>query len=408
MTDKMEDQPSQPGAVESEIGGYSVETEGDQNVEISQEERNRYITPMKMSSTEFCIGDSFEPESPVDIGSAKQFEYGPITTPNDIRVLFVLPVDDPADPLECVLVHEELCKAQYQALSYTWGDSSKMCKFLCNGMVHHITENLHSALIAIRETVRRNAISPVWADAICINQADLKERESQVKIMKDIYKSAFITVVWLGGTKEQSAKVFDTMDMLHEACQNPSFQELLQRDELDFGVLDHISLGDTKLQVPWDNRKELGIFFSRPWFERIWICQEVAMSEETFVHYGGRIRPWSYCVSTAYCMQQLHWKHSQRGSFYLNALQIDGYRVGARNGSGLGLLELLTGSRQFRSTEPLDRVFGLYGLIGDAEEKKMLDSFFEYQLSPLDVFLNITLNLIISHQTLDVLHLANN
>ncbi|KAE8447238.1 hypothetical protein EG329_010932 [Mollisiaceae sp. DMI_Dod_QoI] len=387
-----------------------TDTTADPSSQVSDLENLQYRNPIQLSSRKLRITDGFDPEG-TDPSTAKPFTYSPIISPNQLRVLFIRPGEGPDSPLECLMVHSELSKAQYQALSYTWGDPSKTRTLLCNGLALAVTENLYDALVDIRECGNRKAISPVWADAICINQADLKERETQVKMMREIYQRAIVTVVWLGGTHEQSKKVFDTVDLLHEACQYPDFQKLLQRDELDFSVLDHLSIGDTKLQIPWDNRKELGLFFSHPWFERIWICQEVAVSGETFVFYGGRIRPWSHCISTAYCMQQLHWGHEGVDldeAFHINALQIEGYRLGFTDSAGLGLLELLSASRKFRSSEPLDRVFGLYGLLGDVKEREIVESVFEYRFCPLEVFHSITLNLIISDQTLDVLHLANN
>jgi hypothetical protein len=276
--------------------------------------------------------------------------------------------------------------------------------------VHYITENLHSALLAIRNSGERRGTKLLWVDALCINQPDLEERDSQVKMMRDIYKRASATVVWLGGTTEESEKAFSTITLLYEACQVPDFQKLLQRDELDLSVLDHLCLGGANLRISWESQNALDKFFSHPWFKRIWICQEVAVSKETFVIYGRRVRPWSYCVAAAYCMQRLHWMHSgTRGKVhFLKALEIDHYRTSIQDGSGLGLLELLTNSRQFQSTEPLDRVFGLYGLMGDAKEREIVDAFFHYRFSPLILFLNITVNLIIYQGTLDVLNLANN
>jgi len=37
----------------------------------------------------------------------------------------------------------------------------------------------------------------VWADAICINQGDILERESQVRFMGDAYQKCSRGIVWL-------------------------------------------------------------------------------------------------------------------------------------------------------------------------------------------------------------------
>ena len=39
---------------------------------------------------------------------------------------------------------------------------------------------------------------PLWIDAICIIQADLEERTSQVRLMRDVYQTADTAISWLG------------------------------------------------------------------------------------------------------------------------------------------------------------------------------------------------------------------
>jgi hypothetical protein len=42
------------------------------------------------------------------------------------------------------------------------------------------------------------AYYPIWIDALCINQTDSTERDDQVRMMSDIYKTAYGVVIWLG------------------------------------------------------------------------------------------------------------------------------------------------------------------------------------------------------------------
>ena len=42
----------------------------------------------------------------------------------------------------------------------------------------------------------------LWADAICIDQSSVLERNSQVKLMKSIYASAELVLAWLGSADE--------------------------------------------------------------------------------------------------------------------------------------------------------------------------------------------------------------
>jgi hypothetical protein len=72
-----------------------------------------------------------------------------------------------------------------------------------------ITENLFQLLYRFR---RKDRDRVLWADTICINQADIAERGSQVTMMRDIYKSAWRTLVWLGLSSLLDDLAFRTLD----------------------------------------------------------------------------------------------------------------------------------------------------------------------------------------------------
>ena len=101
----------------------------------------------------------------------------------------------------------------YEALSYVWGDPSAPVTIKLNGHETPITQNLHSALIALRSRTTKRIL---WVDALCINQADLAERASQVRIMRFIYESAHQVVIYLGAGIEDSARAFKFVQEFHE------------------------------------------------------------------------------------------------------------------------------------------------------------------------------------------------
>lgn len=77
----------------------------------------------------------------------------------------------------------------YEALSYVWdiiGDPVDIKIGPSGSDRLFITQNLATALPYLRY---ENEIRTLWIDAICINQQDLRERSSQVRIMGDIYRS---------------------------------------------------------------------------------------------------------------------------------------------------------------------------------------------------------------------------
>lgn len=55
----------------------------------------------------------------------------------------------------------------------------------------------------------------LWIDSICINQEDVEERNSQVKIMGDIYKNASTVVIWLGASDDYTRIAFGTLKLVY-------------------------------------------------------------------------------------------------------------------------------------------------------------------------------------------------
>ncbi|KAF2124687.1 heterokaryon incompatibility, partial [Dothidotthia symphoricarpi CBS 119687] len=94
---------------------------------------------------------------------------------------------------------------RYAALSYTWGSApynkgrpkGSTYQIVVNGVTRPVQQNLHDALDHLSSKIQDLDI-PLFVDAICINQADMHERASQVRQMREIYENAELVVGWLG------------------------------------------------------------------------------------------------------------------------------------------------------------------------------------------------------------------
>ncbi|KAH8811044.1 heterokaryon incompatibility protein-domain-containing protein [Xylogone sp. PMI_703] len=140
----------------------------------------------------------------------------------------------------------------FDALSYVWGDPSvREGAMICNGHHLNITLNLWTAL---RQTWRNWPTKKVWADAICINQEDIAERNQQVTIMGTIYSKAEHVTVSFGLAIQQRR----TDSALAE----------------DINQLAHISKSASEI----DREDLFGDILSRPWFWRAWTLQEVKLA----------------------------------------------------------------------------------------------------------------------------------
>lgn len=116
------------------------------------------------------------------------------------------------DTIRCNLSKVSLMnEPSFQALSYTWGGPSFAGQIYLNGQPHQVTNNLESALRHLRHVSEPRVL---WIDALCINQKDVLERNSQVRHTNSIYKKASEVVAWMGEEAEDSNLVFDAFEAL--------------------------------------------------------------------------------------------------------------------------------------------------------------------------------------------------
>lgn len=97
------------------------------------------------------------------------------------------------------IVHIKRDKAPpYTVISYTWGDGEVTLTIRLNGQTFYIRVNLWSCLYYLSLHAPHAQWTHLWADAICINQNDAQERNTQVRLMDQTYRNATCVSVWLG------------------------------------------------------------------------------------------------------------------------------------------------------------------------------------------------------------------
>ncbi|KAK2755429.1 het domain protein [Colletotrichum kahawae] len=198
--------------------------------------------------------------------------------PGCIRLLRLSPHEDDTAPIRCQLFEYSLVSARrkgthlYKALSYCWGSPSKsQTAFVDEGLLH-ITENLHAALLRLRDPALERII---WIDAICINQDDLDEKGLQVQLMAEIFARASCVIVWLEYVtgdhlidSESEAAGRQAIQVLEAAATRPT--EAPSDDEHD-------------VYPEYEQRLAVKKLLERPWFRRIWVLQEVAAARHVLI-----------------------------------------------------------------------------------------------------------------------------
>jgi hypothetical protein len=131
-----------------------------------------------------------------------------------IRILKLLHSSTENSQIQCQLRIANLNPKNppsYIALSYTWGDETKKSEILIDGQGFQATVNLVAALRHLRHAQEDIEL---WVDAVCIDQGDIEERNSQVKMMRDIFTCAKETRAWLGTEGEKSDKAIELVEVL--------------------------------------------------------------------------------------------------------------------------------------------------------------------------------------------------
>ncbi|KAH6708970.1 heterokaryon incompatibility protein-domain-containing protein [Leptodontidium sp. MPI-SDFR-AT-0119] len=248
----------------------------------------------------------------------------------------------------------------YSALSYTWGSGPRDTIVLVDGCEFHVTKELNLALRHLRTYHTDKAVQSVWIDAISINQSDSREKNAQIPLMKDIYRSAQEVIVWLG--EEDPVLTRDVMDML---------ESRVQFDESSDAVL--VSEMDPITVQQWNN---FGTdLMKRPWWRRMWVIQEIVVAREASVMCGSYTVSWKK-LETAAVWAMIDdkpvYRHSEeevaKGDVYFPNVRFKrGYRMRLRAGLPMPILELLQNNVSCSATDPRDMIISLIGLATDID-----------------------------------------
>jgi hypothetical protein len=126
---------------------------------------------------------------------ALPYQYKPLSHDDETRLLHLAPGS--GDETIQVTLHPVRLsdKPSYEAISYCWGDAEDTREVHCEGQLLHVTISLFTALRRLR---KQDGARVLWADAVCINQADVAEKNRQVQLMSRIYAQPSSILIWLG------------------------------------------------------------------------------------------------------------------------------------------------------------------------------------------------------------------
>lgn len=391
--------------------------------------------------------------------------YSPLADPKNIRLLKLLPSVDRSEPIKCIIEEADLSKGpEYEALSYVWGNPSPQRTVILNGRSFPVGENLEAALRQLRPCGTQQTHRTIWIDAICINQRDVQERTQQVSQMDTVYRGAARVVIWLGRESNTSARVFRDLEFAKKDFSLFNEHEYLELSLFPLqtveycaecngipksGSLEQFSRHQKEVrnlqiheraqehlrrtQNPkitsqrWKNAHidliEATIkLLERPWWDRVWVLQEVILAKKAILCCGPKSVDWTFFQAMLYTLirqakrSRIHQSSSlsrdaragkaqtillaraqQTSAFFF----LQGASLSPQKTRHFGMANLLSLTSDFDATDARDKVFALVGLLPENSPERL---FFEpnYLVNARQLFIQVAKHFLQTTQRLDI------
>lgn len=282
--------------------------------------------------------------------------------------LLVLHPGERRDVLSATLVHtslEKLSRSEYETISYAWGDASIRSYMLVDKAFLDIPA---SAAEVLRQVRHKRKSRRLWIDAVCINQADVHERQEQVTFMRYIYTDASANIIYLGQSDNHTEAALKTVrdilaDLASQVQDSADMQDLLYNSNGSPTIESGHSRGS-----PYNN-EALQSLYDRPWFTRLWVIQEAALSPKNVCLWGQHQMQLLELLLAAvwYRFKNYRFEVIRDKSLIKAARFYDAVYYGSSHDYSLrnrrSLASYLDLSRHFKSSLASDKVFAMLGLL---------------------------------------------
>lgn len=252
--------------------------------------------------------------------------------------------------ISCTLQHYETDSQacpDYTALSYVWGDSTPTHSIYINGLVYRVHQSLWEFLSHIQSKGEAER-TWLWTDLICIDQAHHSEKNEQIARMGDIYAQASHVISWLGHS-DKTAKALQVF-------------------------LDTPEGADTESEpkYPWGSSESEQIHracdqiaFGEPYWERVWVVQEVACATICIVACGDvsiRFEDLVRKMETAMRRTVRFYEPLERDKRMKRVRALADLKTSIQQNETIKILEVLGKTSFCKATRARDRIYGLLGL----------------------------------------------
>lgn len=224
----------------------------------------------------------------------------------------------------------------------------------------------------------------MWIDALCINQENDEELSHQILHMQKIYSQATRVVAWVGTEEWNGVEAFNVIR-----------QQTLQDTWKSTGSIDLSAL------------TIIHYFFSNPYWDRLWIVQEIALASDIIVMCGHDSLPWRIIRnlfqpnSRGQILPDGLPYHMRRGLWKVRHLWHT--REGLNDSATApNLFQILNKFSPCKCALPKDNIYAVLGMTS-ALVTKMIQPDYSENTTLEDVFRQATVACILEQQNLDVL-----
>ncbi|KAL2821423.1 heterokaryon incompatibility protein-domain-containing protein [Aspergillus cavernicola] len=308
----------------------------------------------------------------------------------EIRLLTIAP-DKNESPVRCTLQTVSLNRPpQFEALSYVWGTVVEKVEISVDNIPFQVTTNLEAALKCLRHSRKKRLI---WIDYVCIDQGNVKEKNTQLPLMGRIYRDATSVIAWLGPL---TPNMEQTMSMIN------------RRKSGLAGILQDVR----QMKPSWGQKSRRGSILSfcdavegfleiasAPYWGRIWTFQEYYLPEKLPVGMCGNL-PFTVPSLFELCMRfsdvlsayikdldkiaprqgdaadienhrklQSRVKESLHRLAQSNPMSDFAHDIVSERRRPSSFVDALELTAQRQCYDPLDRFYALYSLVAGVEKK---------------------------------------
>ncbi|PWY71306.1 hypothetical protein BO83DRAFT_362685 [Aspergillus eucalypticola CBS 122712] len=274
-------------------------------------------------------------------------------------------------------------KPNHNSLSYEWGTTAADQPILVNNRLFFIRENLYNFTKVLASSAYRDTY--FFVDAICINQNDISERNTQVQRMGHLFAEAENVLVWLGSATAESDLIFDVcIDLVVNKIIVPT------------------KLGKNKAQID-----ALDTIYQRSYWTRLWIIQELFLARNIILFCGSKSTAWSAFKQLprwnkrefalgGFTGVDMVLESTPAGHHARDILdELDKRDQGRSTFTRIGLVDLILKFGLAQCSDVRDHVYGLLGLatascaLSRDEEDRRFEVIVDYSESPMCLFVRL-------------------